>query len=137
MNSSNGFTGAQFSTGMLGSDNATIMSGTVLHQSLTGVAGTPTSTVVPGLSISTVMQSIGLHQPLNGNGVAQASSGVSGVDIGTMMGGLIQDVLAGNDSNSGIAPNVAQTMLDIMDDMPGVHLVGLAPMGLDYFTVQA
>jgi len=107
MNSSNGFTGVPLSTGMLGSGNATIMSGTALHQSLNGDPGVPPSATVPGLG------------------------------VGTMMGGLIQDVLNGNDSSSGIAPSVAQTMLDIMDDMPGIHLVGLAPMGLDYFTVQA
>lgn len=148
MGSLNSFTGAHISTGVPGAANNTFMGGIGLHHSLNVSLDVPASPGVPGLNVGpmmggstgvpgllsgTIMSSIGLHQ--TGNAGVPASSGASGLGIGPMMGVFIQDVLNGSDSNSAVAPGTVQTMLDIMDDMPGIHLVGLAHMNLFDSTV--
>ena len=133
------------STGVLGSGNGTIMGSIGPNQMLNGSVGVHTPVVTPGLGVGTmmggisgvsglgsgtIMSSIGLHQALNGTVGALASTDVSDLGIGGMMGGILQDTLNGSADTSGTGASIVQTMLNIMDDMPGIHLVGLAHMNL-------
>ena len=134
----NGFAGTN------GLDIGSIMSGFGLTQTPTGAAATPGTTAVPGqgtfagmmngltgttgLNIGSIMSNIGQHLPLNGTADASTSSVVPGFGIGGMMNGLIQDALNGNTDTSATAPSTVQTMFNIMDNAPGINLVGLGHM---------
>lgn len=141
----NGFAGTHMSAAVFGSGNGTVMGNIGLNQMLNGSVGVHTPVVTPGLGVGTmmsgftgnsglgngtIMSSIGLHQPLNGSVGAPTSTVAPGLDFGGMMGSIIQDALNGSIDASTTGSSIVQTMLDIMDDMPGIHLVGLAHMNL-------
>jgi len=152
MGSLNSFGGVHAATAVVGSGHNTLMGGATgipglsgstsmgsigLHQ--IGTAGIPAaefgfgsmmggSAGIPGLNSGTIMGGIGLHQTGN------AGVSATGLGIGSIMGGIIQDTA--NGSHSAVTPGIAQSMLDIMDDMPGIHLVGLSHMGLDFSAIS-
>ena len=134
-NSGSGFSGL----GMMGSF--------LLHPTSPNTLGNPSSTNPTAAGNGTTPAGLGeLQQTMLGimqgvlGGIDNSTSIVppasGGAPINNALVGIHQtmiDVMQNNLNvgNSAGAPNLAQSMLDIMDDMPLIHLVGYsnAPMG--------
>jgi len=142
-------------TGANGLGSGTIMSSIGQHLALNGSTGTPGTVNATGLGIGGMMGTIlqgaqinadptgtstnivqtmlnimddipGLH--LNGSVGSTTTSAVPGFGFGGMMGAILQDAQSNTAGTSGTGSNIVQSMLDIMDNMPGIGLVGVGHM---------
>ncbi|MFA7282719.1 MAG: hypothetical protein WC100_21740 [Sterolibacterium sp.] len=159
---SNGFAGMHASTGAAASSTVPALNG-IGAQMMAGLVDASAGTIVPGqgigammngiaavngVNIGTIMSSYWQHLPANGSADATlpavgaglglgpmmgSIAGESGLGLGAMMGGLLQDAQNGTTDASATAPTLPQWMLD---HMPGINLVGMPHLNLDFLSAN-
>jgi len=141
-NSLNAFAGTHMLNGASGTGNGPLTGIAGLnHMPIGAVAnssgaqtGLGFAGMMTGLDAGTIMSNFAQHPVLNGTGGTLETANFPGFGFGGMMGAILQDAPVGNTTTPVIGHVDVQTMLDIMDDMPGIGLVGVGYMNvLDSF----
>lgn len=142
---SNGFAGMHASTGAVVSGTGPVLNG-IGPQMMAGLVDASAGTIIPGQGlgammngittgnggdIGTIMSSFWQHLPANGSAGATLPAVGTGLGLGPMMGGLFQDLQNGSIDAPATTPTLPQWMLD---HMPGINLVGLPHLNLDFFS---
>lgn len=123
------FSATSVAAGATPAVNATNPLAGSLHPMLAALGVTPSAEAASGtlnFNFANMMPGVG-----GGPGVAAVPNAIN-TELRQSMLDLMQDAIAGGTPGTGTPVNVpsfVSSMLDIMDDLPGVHLVGLSSMG--------
>jgi hypothetical protein len=144
---SNGFAGMHASTGAVASGTGPVLNG-IGPQMMAGLVDATAGTIVPGQGLGAMMNGIttgnggdigsimnSFWQNLSANGSADATLLATGpgLGLGSMMGSLFQDIQNGSIDAPATTPTLPQWMLD---HMPGISLVGMPHLNLDYLSAN-